>query len=232
MKEFFLKKFGGLPVWAWALIGAGGIGAGILLIRWQQSKGTPASDTTLTSQSTPDLTTGNTGQETAAANTVGDNGIINNPFPETNVNGSQVPVVPPGYTPVYDNNGNIVGWAPTSANSSNTGSSTGTGFTATTIMIRGKTPVDPVDGKQTSVPFWSSPGGSKMGSIPFGSAIQQIAAIISGPVNKSASGAYQSSQWYPVSYGGQTGYVSAIDVGGSGTGSTTLQPLARKSTGL
>src|SRR6185312_1226275 len=198
MKEFFLKKFGDLPVWAWALIAAGGIGAGILLIRWQ--KGTPATATNLTAQSSPgDLTTGNTtGQDTnPASNTVGDNGIINNPFPETNVNGQQIPILPPGYQPVTDSSGNIIGYAPTSSSSSTTPSG---GFTATTLTIRQKTPVDSASSGKTSVPFLSSPGGKQIGSIPFGAAIQQTAAMLSGPINTSKSGQYSSSQWYPVTY--------------------------------
>jgi len=114
MKEFLAKKFGGLPVWAWALIGAAGIGAGYLLIRWQGKK-TPAS---LTPANSADLTTGNaSGNETnSATGTVGANGVIDNPFPESNVNGQQIPIVPPGYQAVYDPNGNIVGWEPIPTN--------------------------------------------------------------------------------------------------------------------
>jgi len=111
MKEFLTKKYAGLPGWAWLLIGAAGIGAGVLLIRWQQGKTGAAS---LTATTTPDLTTGNqSGDESnPATGTVGSNGVIDNPFPETNVNGQQVPIIPPGYQAVYDQNGNIVGYEP------------------------------------------------------------------------------------------------------------------------
>lgn len=229
MKEFFLKKFGDLPVWAWGLIAAGGIGAGILLIRWQ--KGTPATAANLTAQSSPgDLTTGNTGAETnSASNTVGDNGIINNPFPETNVNGQQIPILPPGYQPVTDGSGNIIGYAPTSTS---TGTTPSGGFTATARTIRSKTPVDSASSSRKSVPFLSSPGGKALGSIPFGASVQQTAAVLSGPINTSANGNYSSSQWYPVTYNGQSGFVNAIDIVGSGVGGTLLNPLTRKATGL
>lgn len=116
MKEFLTKKFGGLPVWAWALIGVAGVGAGYLLIKWQQGKSnTPSA---LTANSTPSLTTGNaSGNETnSAMGTVGSNGVIDNPFPESNVNGQQIPVIPPGYQAVFDGNGNIIGWGPTPTN--------------------------------------------------------------------------------------------------------------------
>lgn len=115
MKELLTKKYAGLPGWAWLLIGAAGIGAGYLLIRWQQKK---SGSSALTTSNSADLTTGNaSGNESnPATGTVGSNGVIDNPFPETSVNGQQVPIVPPGYQAVYDSNGNIVGWAPIPAN--------------------------------------------------------------------------------------------------------------------
>lgn len=116
MKEFLTKKVGGLPVWAWALIGVAGVGAGYLLIRYQQKKSNTTS--ALTAQNSADLTTGNaSGNETnPSTGQVGSNGIIDNPFPETNVNGQNVPIIPPGYQAVYDSNGNIVGWEPITVN--------------------------------------------------------------------------------------------------------------------
>lgn len=117
MKELLTKKYAGLPGWAWLLIGVAGVGAGYLLIRWQQSKSS-STPSALTTQNSADLTTGNaSGNETnSATGTVGDNGVIDNPFPETNVNGQQVPIVPPGYQAVYDSNGNIIGWEPIPVN--------------------------------------------------------------------------------------------------------------------
>lgn len=112
MKELLTKTYAGLPVWAWLLIGAAGVGAGIILIKWQQKgSSTPAA---LTAQSTPDLTTGNAaGQESnPSQGAVGNNGVINNPFPEATVNGQQVPIIPPGYQAVFDENGNIIGFEP------------------------------------------------------------------------------------------------------------------------
>ena len=116
MKELLTKKYAGLPGWAWLLIGVAGVGAGYLLIRWQSKKSNTAS--ALTTQNSADLTTGNaSGSETnPASGQVGANGIIDNPFPETNVNGQNVPIIPPGYQAVYDSNGNIVGWEPITVN--------------------------------------------------------------------------------------------------------------------
>lgn len=116
MKELLTKKYAGLPGWAWLLIGVAGVGAGYLLIRWQQKKS--ATPSALTTSNSADLTTGNaSGNETnPATGTVGSNGVIDNPFPETTVNGQTVPIVPPGYQAVYDSNGNIVGWSPIASN--------------------------------------------------------------------------------------------------------------------
>lgn len=112
MKELLTKTYAGLPGWAWLLIGAAGIGAGIILIRFQQKGGaTPAA---LTTQSTPDLTTGNASgaESNPQQGAIGSNGIVNNPFPEATVNGQQVPVIPPGYQAIFDENGNIIGFEP------------------------------------------------------------------------------------------------------------------------
>lgn len=118
MKELLTKKYAGLPGWAWLAIGVAGVGAGILLIRYQQSKNAASTPAALTATTSPDLTTGNaSGNETnSETGSVGGNGIINNPFPETNVNGQAIPIIPPGYQAVYDENGNIIGFEPIPAN--------------------------------------------------------------------------------------------------------------------
>lgn len=114
MKELLTKKYAGLPGWAWLIIGVAGVGAGIFLIRWQQSKSAAGTTAALTASTSPDLTTGNaSGTETnSETGAIGQNGIINNPFPETSVNGQQVPIIPPGYQAVYDEQGNIIGFEP------------------------------------------------------------------------------------------------------------------------
>lgn len=109
--SFLTKKLAGLPVWAWALIGLAGVGLGYYLVKKYSasSTGTPAS---LQTQSSPDLSTANTDASTVDTGTVGNNGIISNPFPETSVNGQTIPVLPSGYQYLYDSTGNVIGIEP------------------------------------------------------------------------------------------------------------------------
>ena len=211
MKEFLTKKFGGLPAWSWLLIGVAGIGAGYLLIRWQNSK-TNAATAGLTANTTPDLTTGNTsGTETnSATGTVDSNGVIDNPFPETNVNGSQIPIIPPGYQAVYDQNGNIVGFEPIPTTPTPTPTPTpGSGLQG---IIRAKTTsggAATYDKSHNGVPIRSTPGGAITGTQTYGSTVSITGPAVQGPSD------FGVTSWYPV----LGGFISAFDFANIAQGS-------------
>ncbi len=104
--NFLMHKAGGLPIWAWGLIGIAGVGIGYYFITRNSSAiptGTQASNT---SAGTVSADPGSASLQPSNA------GGPNNPFPEIPVGNGSVPVLPNGYTPIYDNNGNLVGFEP------------------------------------------------------------------------------------------------------------------------
>lgn len=198
IQELLTKKYAGLPGWSWLIIGAAGIGLGVFLMRRKTSTTAPAD---LTAQSTPDLTTGNEpGAQSNEAGTIGDGGTINNPFPETNVNGSQVPIIPPGYQAIYDNNGNIIGFEPIPPSNTSTGGSTGSGNSGSGSSII--TYITTRGGASLETTPHDIDGGKNILSLPLGA----ILTYISGPV---ADPLGQGKQYYLVSYNGKTGYVGS-----------------------
>lgn len=106
-ENFLTKKIADLPVWAWGLIGIAGIGVGYLIIKRTSAPAIPnqgaASDTSA-GNVLPDQT--QAGLQPSAPVGPG------NPFPSVPTGNGTVPVVPPGYVPIYDSNGNLIGWQP------------------------------------------------------------------------------------------------------------------------
>lgn len=105
-ENFITHEVGPLPIWAWGLVIGGGVIAGVIIIPklTSSTSGIPASGSSTTSAGT------------VAADTSGTNGAYTsgNPFQEVPTGSGNVPVVPSGYTPIYDSNGNLIGWqAPT-----------------------------------------------------------------------------------------------------------------------
>lgn len=225
MKELLTKKYAGLPGWAWLLIGVAGIGAGVLLIRYQKSK-TPTTAAGLTPATTPDLTTGNASgtESNPTTGEVGSNGIIDNPFPETNVGGNQIPIIPPGYQAIYDQNGNIIGFEPIPTPPTSTPPTPTPGLEG---IIRSSTGQGYDKTNPEGIPFRTSPGGAESSKVPFGATVQITGKAISGPPNAKGG----STQWYPASYSGQTGFISSADFlnifqgATGGTGTTPLSPI-------
>ena len=109
-ENFLVKKVGDLPVWAWGLVAAGGIGVGFFIVKSRSTQGIPggaAASNTSAGNVLPDLS-GASFPQSAGQITPGA------PFPTVGPN--QTPVFPgPGWTPILDGNGNVIGWNPPGA---------------------------------------------------------------------------------------------------------------------
>jgi hypothetical protein len=100
-ENFLTKKIADLPVWAWGLIGIAGIGVGYFIIK------------------KPAIPTGTQASDTSAGNVLPDQtGLApsnapvgpGDPFMSVPVGQGTVPVLPNGYAPQYDINGNLVAY--------------------------------------------------------------------------------------------------------------------------
>jgi len=103
-ENFLTHKIADLPVWSWGLIGIAGIGVGYFIIKRTSS---------------PAIPTGGATSDTASGNVLPDNqGIApsnqpvgpGDPFRSVPVWQGTVPVLPNGYSPIYDSNGNLTGY--------------------------------------------------------------------------------------------------------------------------
>ncbi len=105
MPEFLSKTTGSLPNWAWIGVIVVGAGAGYLFVRNSNKTSTNAS----TAVATPAITdtTGQPGVNNAPVDQSG-SGVLTVPGGP----GGSVPILPPGYTPIYDSQGNLIGWEP------------------------------------------------------------------------------------------------------------------------
>jgi len=77
--------------------------------------------------------------------------------------------------------------------------------------------VSSYDASSTGVPIWSSPGatpGTQIGTIDFGTSIQEQGPAVSGGSNFGLNSTGGSNLWYKVTSGSKTGYVSAFDIQG------------------
>lgn len=87
-----------------------------------------------------------------------------------------------------------------------------------TLTIRpqgGNAQVSSYDVNAKGVPIWSSPNatpGSQIGTINFGSQVQEQGPGVTGGSNFGPNSTGGSNLWYKVTSGGKTGYVSAYDV--------------------
>lgn len=97
---FLGKTTAGLPNWAWGLVIIGGAGVGYLFLRYQNAQAQPTA-------------TAETGQPGVPYSGPNQSPVVTVP---TGSSGGQVPILPPGYTPLYDSQGNIVGWEPSGSN--------------------------------------------------------------------------------------------------------------------
>lgn len=115
-----------------------------------------------------------------------------------NTTGDQVFLVPPT--------------APTTAPT--TGTTDGSAQQTLTIRQPGKAPG--YDQNNAGPPIWSSPGQNAIGEIPWGSTVTVTGIPVSGPSNTGQPGG--SNIYYPVTFQGNSGFVSRFDLVGVGSG--------------
>lgn len=103
--NFLMKKIADVPVWGWGIIGIAGIGVGYFIIHRSKPAiptGTQASDPTA-GNVLPD--------QTPAALQPTNNPVgPGDPFMSVPTGNGTVPVLPNGYNPIYDANGNLTGY--------------------------------------------------------------------------------------------------------------------------
>lgn len=91
--------------------------------------------------------------------------------------------------------------------------------TSPSVTVRAPATTGPTvgyDQNHPGVPIFSSPGGPQIGTVPFGSSVGTTGPSVQGPGNLG------SNAWWPVSYAGQTGYLSGYDVSGVASSSTGI----------
>lgn len=125
-----------------------------------------------------------------------------------------------GTVPTTYNNpvGGATGTTTTTTDTGTTGTSTGPGTRYTIRSSQASTggPFSQYDKQNSGVPLRPSPDIKQGGltSIPFGSEIYITAAPVSGDPNAGGG----NSIWYPATYNGHSGYISASDLAGVGGG--------------
>lgn len=142
--------------------------------------------------------------------------VDNYPMPEVGVNGNNYPIIPFGETPIYDSNGNLVAFQQPNPNPQSPAPGPGPAPGSQTGTIRN------VQGGQTAgydksnpggVPFRSTPGGTVLSEVPYGSSVTITGAPVQGPSNFGADPGHTGSLlWFPVTINGSKGYISAYDV--------------------
>lgn len=204
-ENFLTHKLGELPVWGWGLAGLGGVGIAIYVIKSRSTQAIPGG------QAASNTTAGTvSADQTGFAQQAGQI-TPGTPFPTVpGTGGSSVPVFPgPGWTPIFDGNGNLIGWNPPGGTPGNGTTPPGGGNPPTTpqqpltknVVVRAKTTTGPWaawDAKFPGPPVRPAPNQSSGLSTyaPFGSSL----TVLPTPVNGGSNG--QSSSWYQLQSGG------------------------------
>jgi hypothetical protein len=228
---FLTKQTGGLPNWAWGAVVLVGVGAGILFLKLRPGGGGPPTVG-------PGTTVGGTASDTSQAglNAASSPSLQNLPasatsneaFPETTVGSNKVPVVPSGFSPVLDQNGNLIGYqAPQSSNGtpSNTSSASSTSGTKK-VLTRGAR-ADESAGSGKGLPIWKSPAADwsqVAGSVPLNQEID-----VGSPVPGDYFGT--RATYYPVSYNGVSGYIGSWDLSGTSVSDLSYNQPGQGDTG-
>ena len=132
-------------------------------------------------------------------------------YSEVGVNGSNYPIIPYGDTPIYDSNGNLIGFqqpnpTPTSPAPAPTPTPTPTPSPAPTPA---STLLTKVAGPLASTPGGTNNKGVNLATVPANTTLTEI----SGPVS------WNNNQYYQVTYQGKTGYVNKSILAAMGGGS-------------
>lgn len=239
------------PWYVWA--GAAAAAGIVVYFLWKQRHAS-ASTTASTSANSSDATNG-ISQGDIASLPFGDlsgydlasGPVANYPntgYQEIGVNGNQVPVVPFGDTPIFDNNGNLIGWQGANPNPTPTPTSPNPTPPPTTtpppsnpppslswpeLIVRGKSSSGPnasYDAHNSGIPLRAGPADNGVLTfVPFGAEIQSTGTEVTGGYNNK-TGKNGSYQWYPVTYNGTKGYVSAWDIGNVLPVGGPMRPIA------
>lgn len=111
---FLGKTTANLPNWAWGLVIVVGAGIGFIFVKKNASSATAtgAATNASTAVATPITDMGGQPGVNNAPIDMSGGGQQNPVLTVPGGSGGQVPILPPGYTPIYDSQGNLVGWEP------------------------------------------------------------------------------------------------------------------------
>lgn len=221
MANFLTNKIGDLPVWGWGLAGIAGVGIAFFVIKGRGIPGIPggsaASNPSSGTISADQAGLGypqSAGQVTPGA-----------PFPTVPVGGGSAPVFPgPGYTPILDGAGNVVGWnppgglgnpqapgaPPTPSPSPPGGGPLPPIGNTKTVIVRAKTTTGPWAAWDAKFPGPPVRKATNQASgvqtfVPFGSSLTVLPTALNGGSNGVSTG------WYQLQSGG---YIATSDVMG------------------
>ncbi len=205
---FFKQVTAGLPNWAWVLVVVGGVGAAILVPKFFGGKSTGTSDQTSTDQTNP-----------SNPNTTGLGMAID---PGTGLPYAVEGLVPSG-NPYGSNTGNLDFSSLNQLLQQTIKSETNNLSQATIGYVRGRfnqTQTHAYDlATPQGVPIRDA-SGNILGYQAYGSAInitgnpQTFNGRTNFAVTKNTPAGSGSSEWLPITYNGQTAYISAYDLTG------------------
>lgn len=212
-------------VWAGAAVAAGTIVYFVYKRRQTAASASKSNTQSAASQSATDTVNGYTVDSMAGLPYGSESGgynyqagpVDNYPggYSETSVNGSNVPIVPSGVNPIYDSNGNLVGFQSPSTQPVTSPSAAPKPTETGTIRKRQTSGVTASydKGSPSGVPFRTTPGGATMQYLPYGAPVSITGTPVQGPDNFGKDATHAGSTlWFPVQSGNSKGYVSAYDV--------------------
>lgn len=154
MKEFLIKKYGGLPLWAWGLAGVAGVGIGLYFYSRNKSNTNTTAPASTTSGSTGDNSTASTTDASVGTTGYGDYSAVGPNAGGANGTGTTINIGTPATNPSN--------WL-------------------TTLVLTSSGPVPLYDSAGTA---GSSTLGNQIGTIPANSTIQATGPELTGAWNQ------------------------------------------------